>query len=48
MKRHQWSDIKARTKPEMRARIDDEARDLSKELRLQRLTHSVRPSDAHE
>jgi hypothetical protein len=39
MKRHKWSEIKVRTSAETRARIDDESRDLSNQLRrAQRLT----------
>lgn len=37
MKRHKWVDIKARTKPETRARIEAEARRLSEELHLAQL-----------
>lgn len=37
MKRHKWSDIKARTKPETRARIEAEARRLSEDLHLSQL-----------
>ena len=32
MKRHAWSDIKARTTPEVRARIEAEARLLSEDF----------------
>lgn len=34
MKRHTWSEIKARVKPETQARIESEARRLSEELHL--------------
>ncbi len=37
MKRHKWSDIKARMKPETRARMEAEARRLSAELHLSQL-----------
>ena len=37
MKRHKWSDIKARTKPETRARIEAEGRRLSDDLHLSQL-----------
>jgi DNA-binding transcriptional regulator YiaG len=37
MKRHKWSDIKARTKPETRTRIEAEARRLSEDLHLSQL-----------
>ena len=37
MKRHKWADIKARTKPETRARIEAEARRLSEDLHLAQL-----------
>jgi DNA-binding transcriptional regulator YiaG len=37
MKRHTWADIKARVKPETRARIESEARRLSEELHLSQL-----------
>ena len=37
MKRHKWSDIKARTKPETRRRIDSEAQRLSEDLHLSQL-----------
>jgi hypothetical protein len=37
MKRHKWSDIKARTKPETRARIEAEGRRLSDDLHLPQL-----------
>jgi hypothetical protein len=33
MKRHTWSDIKARTTPEVRTRIEAKARLLSEEIR---------------
>ena len=37
MKRHKWSDIKARTKPETRARIEKGAQRLSDDLHLSQL-----------
>jgi DNA-binding transcriptional regulator YiaG len=37
MKRHKWSDIKARTKPETRSRMEAEARRLSEDLHLSQL-----------
>jgi hypothetical protein len=37
MKRHKWSDIKARSKPETRARIEAEAQRLSNDLHLSQL-----------
>lgn len=37
MKRHTWTDIKARVKPETRNRIESEARRLSGELHLSQL-----------
>lgn len=37
MKRHKWSEIKARTRPETRARIKAEARRLSEDLHLSQL-----------
>ena len=37
MKRHKWSDIKARAKPETRARIETEAQRLSANLHLSQL-----------
>jgi len=37
MKRHKWADIKARTKPETRARIEAEATRLSDDLHLSQL-----------
>jgi DNA-binding XRE family transcriptional regulator len=37
MKRHKWSDIKARIKPAMRARIEGEGRRLSDDLHLSQL-----------
>ena len=37
MTRHKWSDIKARTKPETRARIEAEAKRLSDDLHLSQL-----------
>ena len=37
MKRHKWSDIKARTKPATRSRMETEARRLSDDLHLSQL-----------
>ena len=37
MKRHKWSDIRARAKPETRARIEAEAQRLSDDLHLSQL-----------
>ncbi len=37
MNRHKWSDIKARTKPETRTRMEAEARRLSDDLHLSQL-----------
>jgi DNA-binding transcriptional regulator YiaG len=37
MKRHKWTDIKTRVKPETRSRIESEARRLSDELHLSQL-----------
>jgi DNA-binding transcriptional regulator YiaG len=37
MKRHKWSEIKRRTKPEIRTRIEAEARKLSGDLHLSQL-----------
>jgi DNA-binding transcriptional regulator YiaG len=37
MKRHKWADIKARTKPEVRKRIEAESRRLSDDLHLAQL-----------
>jgi DNA-binding transcriptional regulator YiaG len=37
MKRHKWTDIKARAKPEIRGRIEAEARRLSDDLHLSQL-----------
>lgn len=37
MKRHKWTEIKARMKPETRARLEAEARQLSEELHLSQL-----------
>ena len=37
MKRHKWSDIKARTKPGTRRRIETEAQRLSDDLHLSQL-----------
>lgn len=37
MKWHKWADIKARVKPETRARIEAEAHHLSEELHLSQL-----------
>jgi DNA-binding transcriptional regulator YiaG len=37
MKRHKWSDIKARTKPEIRTRMEAEAKRLSDDLHLSQL-----------
>ena len=37
MKRHTWTDIKARTKPETRRRIEAEAQRLSDDLHLSQL-----------
>jgi DNA-binding transcriptional regulator YiaG len=37
MNRHKWSDIKARTKPQTRSRIEAEARRLSDDLHLSQL-----------
>jgi DNA-binding transcriptional regulator YiaG len=37
MKRHKWTDIKARTKPETRRRIETEAQRLSEDLHLSQL-----------
>jgi DNA-binding transcriptional regulator YiaG len=37
MKRHKWSEIKARLKPETRERIERSARGLSEELHLAQL-----------
>ena len=37
MKRYKWSEIKDRTKPETRARIEGEARRLSDDLHLSQL-----------
>jgi hypothetical protein len=34
-KRHTWADIKARTKPDTRTRIEAEARRLSEDLRFE-------------
>lgn len=36
-KRHKWADIKARMKPEARAQLEAEARDLSEALHLAQL-----------
>ena len=37
MKRHKWTDIKGRTKPETRRRIEAEAQRLSEDLHLSQL-----------
>ena len=37
MKRHKWADIKARVRPETRARLEAEARQLTEELHLAQL-----------
>ena len=37
MKRHKWTDIKARTKPETRRQIEAEAQRLSEDLHLSQL-----------
>ena len=37
MKRHKWSEMKGRMKPEMRSRIEAEARGLSDDLHLSQL-----------
>jgi len=37
MKRHKWTDIKARTKPETRRRMETEAHRLSEDLHLSQL-----------
>ena len=37
MKRHKWTDIKARTKPETRRRIEAEVQRLSEDLHLSQL-----------
>ena len=37
MKRHKWTDIKARTKAETRRRIESEAQHLSEDLHLSQL-----------
>src|SRR5262245_12540277 len=37
MKRHKWTDIKARTKPAVRARIESEGRRLADDLHLSQL-----------
>jgi DNA-binding transcriptional regulator YiaG len=37
MKRHKWADIKARVKPDTKARIEAEARRLSDDLHLSQL-----------
>jgi DNA-binding transcriptional regulator YiaG len=37
MKRHKWTDIKARTRPETRRRIEAEAQRLSEDLHLSQL-----------
>jgi DNA-binding XRE family transcriptional regulator len=37
MKRHKWTDIKARAKPEIRRRIETEAQRLSEDLHLSQL-----------
>jgi len=37
MKRHKWTDIKARTKPKTRRRIEAEAQSLSEDLHLSQL-----------
>ena len=37
MKRHKWTDIKARTKPETRRRIEAQAQRLSEDLHLSQL-----------
>jgi DNA-binding transcriptional regulator YiaG len=37
MKRHKWTEIKARTKPSTRARIEAEGRHLSDDLHLSQL-----------
>ena len=37
MKRHKWSDITARTKPDTRSRMEAEARRLSDDLHLSQL-----------
>ena len=46
MKRHKWSDIKARTKPETRARIAMEAQRLSDDLLLSQIRKARRLTQA--
>jgi hypothetical protein len=43
MKRHTWSDIKARTTPEVRARIEAEARLLSEDIRARTAAGTAAP-----
>ena len=43
MKRHTWSDIKARTTPEIRDRIEAEARLLSEDIRARTATGAATP-----
>jgi hypothetical protein len=43
MKRHTWSEIKARTTPEVRARIEAEARLLSEDTRARTAEGNAAP-----
>ena len=46
VKRHTWADIKARTKPEVRTRIEADARRLSDCLRSEAEEQKPQPEDA--
>ena len=43
MKRHTWSDVKARTTPEVRTRLEAEARLLSEEIRARTTAGTATP-----
>jgi hypothetical protein len=47
MKRHTWSDIKTRTTPEVRTKIEAEARLLAEEIR-QRMTAGSAAPQSHK
>jgi hypothetical protein len=48
MKLHQWTDINARTKAELRRRIEAEAQQLSEDLRLSQLQEGARPDAGND
>jgi hypothetical protein len=48
MKRHTWSDIKARTTPEVRTRIESEMRLLSEDIRRRMTAGTAAPQSQED